>query len=75
MLPAGLSPEDAATARETLGGAVSVAESLGGPAGRSLLESARASFDSGVVLTSGIGVALMVFAVVLALVSLRKARS
>jgi DHA2 family multidrug resistance protein-like MFS transporter len=75
VLPAGLSPEDAATARETLGGAVSVAESLGGPAGHSLLESARASFDSGVVLTSGIGVALMVFAVVLALASLRKARS
>jgi DHA2 family multidrug resistance protein-like MFS transporter len=75
VLPAGLSQEDAATARETLGGAVSVAESMGGPAGRSLLESARASFDSGVVLTSGIGVALMVFAVVLALVALRRARS
>ena len=74
-LPAGLSSQDADTARETLGGAVSVAESVGGPAGASLLESARASFDSGVVLTSGIGVGLMALAIVLALVSLRRARS
>jgi DHA2 family multidrug resistance protein-like MFS transporter len=74
-LPAGLSPEDAATAHETLGGAVSVGESIGGPAGYRLLESARDSFDSGVVLTSGIGVGLMVLAIVLALVSLRKVRS
>jgi DHA2 family multidrug resistance protein-like MFS transporter len=74
-LPAGLSTEDAATARETLGGAVSVGESIGGPAGYRLLESARGSFDSGVVLTSGIGVGLMALAIVLALVSLRSARS
>jgi DHA2 family multidrug resistance protein-like MFS transporter len=74
-LPAGLSSQGADTARETLGGAVSVAESVGGPAGAALLESARASFDSGVVLTSGIGVGLMALAIVLALVSLRRARS
>ena len=74
-LPAGLTDENAATARETLGGAVSVAESIGGPAGYRLLESARESFDSGVVLTSGIGVGLMALAIVLALVSLRRARS
>jgi DHA2 family multidrug resistance protein-like MFS transporter len=74
-LPAGLTDENAATARETLGGAVSVAESIGGPAGYRLLESARESFDSGVVLTSGIGVGLMALAIVLALVSLRRVRS
>jgi DHA2 family multidrug resistance protein-like MFS transporter len=74
-LPAGLTDENASIARETLGGAVSVAESIGGPAGYRLLESARESFDSGVVLTSGIGVGLMALAIVLALVSLRRARS
>jgi DHA2 family multidrug resistance protein-like MFS transporter len=52
-----------------------VAESIGGPAGYRLLESARESFDSGVVLTSGIGVGLMALAIVLALVSLRRVRS
>jgi DHA2 family multidrug resistance protein-like MFS transporter len=52
-----------------------VGESVGGPVGEGLLESARAAFDSGVVLTSGIGVGLMALAVVLALVSLRNARS
>lgn len=63
------------TAQETLGGATEVASHLGGPAGAQLLESARSAFDSGVALTSGIGVVLMIFAAIMALRTLRDAES
>lgn len=72
-LPAGLSPEQAVTATETLGGAVNVASSLPVSAGGQLLDSAFHAFDSGVGVTSGIGAALMVFAAGLAFWSLRRA--
>ncbi|MGK4188388.1 MFS transporter [Rothia koreensis] len=62
-------------ARETLGGATDVAAHLGGPAGESLLHSARAAFDSGVGITSGMGVVLMLGAVLMALRTLRDAKS
>ena len=52
-----------------------VAAHLGGPAGESLLHSARAAFDSGVGITSGIGVVLMLGAVLMALRTLRDAKS
>lgn len=74
-VPAGFSAEQADAASQTLGGAVSVAGSAGEPLGEALLESARQAFDSGVVLTSGIGCILMVLAVGLALFTLRKERS
>ncbi|MHA7154317.1 MFS transporter [Arthrobacter sp. TMN-50] len=73
VLPAGLSPEQEAVATETLGGAVNTAAQLPGNGGSQLLDSAFHAFDSGVVLTSGIGAALMVFASALALWSLRRA--
>ena len=75
QVPAGISSEQADAASQTLGGAVSVARSVGDPLGPQLLESARHAFDSGVVLTSGIGVILMVLAVGMALFALRRARS
>jgi DHA2 family multidrug resistance protein-like MFS transporter len=74
-LPGSLSSAQARVAEETLGGAVTVSSQIGGEAGSALLESARHAFDSGVVLTSGVGVVLMMGAVVLALVTLRKARA
>lgn len=74
-IPAGISAEQADAASQTLGGAVSVARNVGAPLGPELLDSARQAFDSGVVLTSGIGVILMVLAVGLALFTLRRARS
>jgi DHA2 family multidrug resistance protein-like MFS transporter len=74
-IPTGLSAEQADAASQTLGGAVSVARNAGEPLGAELLESARHAFDSGVVLTSGIGCILMVLAVGLALFALRKERS
>ncbi|MBJ2121886.1 MFS transporter [Arthrobacter sp. MSA 4-2] len=70
-LPAGLSAGQVAEATETLGGAVNTAAQL--PAGNAaaLLESAFSAFDSGVILTSGIGAVLMVLAAGLGWWSLR----
>lgn len=74
VLPDSLTVEQATQARDTLGGATAVANQIGGADAEALLSSAHIAFDSGVAVTSGVGVVLMVFAVVLALVSLRKAR-
>ena len=74
VLPRGLSSADEAAARETLGGALGVAESLPGTVGDALAESAKHAFDTGVVWTAGVGAVLMVGAVVLALRTVRSAR-
>ncbi|MFJ8893359.1 MFS transporter [Leifsonia sp. NPDC102414] len=74
VLPDGLTAAQAHAAGETLGGATTVAGQLPSALGEQLLASARAAFDSGVALTAGIGVALMVAAAVLAVVSLRTVR-
>ena len=75
MLPESLSPEQQAAAGETLGGAVETAQNLPADVAAPLLETAKAAFDSGVVVTSAIGVAVMLFAAVLSAVLLRRARS
>jgi DHA2 family multidrug resistance protein-like MFS transporter len=75
VMPAGLSGADETAARETLGGAVEVASGLPGSAGDELLASARAAFDSGVVATSWVAVALMAVAIAVTLVTLRRARA
>ncbi|WP_043670585.1 MFS transporter [Clavibacter michiganensis] len=75
VLPAGLSEGDASAARETLGGAVSVAGRVPSDVGAALLESAHTAFDGGVVTTSIIGAVLMVGAIVISLTSLRRASS
>ena len=65
-IPAGV-PDDAREAsRETLGGAVDTAGTLPGQLGEALLDSARRAFDSGVLITSLIGVVLMLAAAVMA---------
>jgi DHA2 family multidrug resistance protein-like MFS transporter len=74
VLPDGLDAADATAARETLGGAVEVASVSPGPIAEALLESARGAFDSGVVATSLVAVALMGVAIIVTLVTLRKAR-
>jgi DHA2 family multidrug resistance protein-like MFS transporter len=73
-VPEAVSATDAAAARETLGAAVEVAESLPGATGAELLESARAAFDSGVATTSWVAVALMAVAITVTLVTLRRVR-
>ncbi|MBT2503414.1 MFS transporter [Curtobacterium sp. ISL-83] len=70
VVPDGLSGSAHTAAQETLGGAVSAAADLGGSAGQALLESARAAFDSGVTVTSGVAAIVMVITAVGALVML-----
>jgi DHA2 family multidrug resistance protein-like MFS transporter len=72
VVPGGLSSTSHTAAQETLGGAVSAANELGGTAGQVLLESARAAFDSGVTITAGVAAVLMVVAAAGALVMLRR---
>lgn len=64
VLPAGLDGADRAAAG-TLGGAVDVAEQLPAGSAQSLTESARAAFSAGMDVSAGIGVAVMLAAVVL----------
>ncbi|WP_267421674.1 MULTISPECIES: MFS transporter [unclassified Curtobacterium] len=72
VVPGGLSSTSHTAAQETLGGAVSAANELGGTAGQVLLESARAAFDSGVTITAGVAAVLMVVAAAGAVVMLRR---
>jgi DHA2 family multidrug resistance protein-like MFS transporter len=72
VIPDGLSGSQAAAARETLGGATELAESLPLSQATQLLGSAMEAFDSGVVATSGLGVLLLLVAAVGVAVSLRK---
>lgn len=66
VLPEGLAADDAATARDTLGGAHAVAEGLPADQSSALLTAAGEAFGSGVVITSGIGAVLALAAAVLA---------
>ncbi len=72
-VPGGLTPSDTLAASETLGGATQVANTLPNTPAQALLESAQQAFDSGVVITSTIGVVLMCTAAVIALRTLRSA--
>ncbi|RLP70035.1 MFS transporter [Mycetocola reblochoni] len=72
VLPEGLTAADQAAAGETLGGAVSVSQGLGGEAGAELLHSAQLAFDSGIAPTAAIGVAVVAAAAVIAFLGLRR---
>jgi len=74
VIPESVGAEGANAARETLGGAVEVASRLPGDVGRELLVSARHAFDSGVVTTAWVAVALMAVAITVTLVTLRRVR-
>lgn len=62
VVPAGLTPEQAGAAGESIGGATSVAADLPTPLADRLLESAHAAFDSGVAPTAAIAIALVLTA-------------
>ncbi|SDJ72849.1 MFS transporter [Streptomyces indicus] len=68
--PASAPPE----ARETLGGAVAVAEALPGKAGEALLAAAREAFTSGMHVAATVGVSILLVAAGVAAVTLRKVR-
>ncbi|SOE53687.1 MFS transporter, DHA2 family, multidrug resistance protein [Salinibacterium xinjiangense] len=74
VIPNGVSAVDAQAARDTLGGAVEVSSALPGGVGEALLESARSAFDSGVTVTSWFAAAMMIVAITVTLLTLRKAR-
>ena len=74
-IPAGVSSEDAATARDTLGGAVEVAETLPDPLGPALLDSAREAFIQGFEITAIVCTIIAAALAVLVAVTLRRARS
>jgi DHA2 family multidrug resistance protein-like MFS transporter len=70
-LPAGVPPEAAAIARDTLGGAVGVAQQLPGPLGLALLDVARDAFVQGLHLATGIGAVIAIVAAIMVMVFLR----
>ncbi|HQC93708.1 MAG TPA: MFS transporter, partial [Microbacteriaceae bacterium] len=75
VIPGGIPVDAAAHARETLGGAVAVSETLDPALGEQLMQAAAHAFDGGVVITSLIGAGLMITAAVIAAVSLRGTRN
>ncbi|MDD9152640.1 MFS transporter [Plantibacter flavus] len=74
VLPDGLTPAQQQAAGETLGGAATVAEQLPGDLAGALMDSARHAFDSGVGVAAWIGVGLIVAAMLVAAIGLRRVR-
>jgi MFS transporter, DHA2 family, multidrug resistance protein len=70
-LPTGLPPGATETARDTLGGAMGVADHLPGPLGLELLDAAREAFVLALQLTAAASAALAVGTAVIVLVLLR----
>jgi DHA2 family multidrug resistance protein-like MFS transporter len=70
-IPAGLTPDQAGAAGESIGGAVSVAAELPAETAGRLLDSARSAFDSGIAPTALIAVALTLAAAVIVAWSFR----
>lgn len=75
VVPAGVSESAADAARETLAGAVNVADSLSEPLGSQLRDAAAHAFDAGVGVTALIGAALVVCAGVIAATTLKGTRA
>jgi DHA2 family multidrug resistance protein-like MFS transporter len=73
-LPAGILPETAAVARDTLGGAVATAGQLPGQLGQVLLGAARQAFTQGLHVAFAIGAAVVLGAASLAAIQLRHLR-
>lgn len=73
-MPADVPPATAATARDTLGGAVEAAGQLPDQLGVALLDAAQTAFIQGLQLTAAIGVAVMLGTAVLAVALLRNVR-
>ncbi|MDQ5825355.1 MAG: MFS transporter [Chloroflexota bacterium] len=70
-LPAGIPAEAAATARETLGGAVGVAQQLPDQMGVALLEVAREAFVQGLHIAAGISGVVAIVAAIIAVMVFR----
>ena len=73
-VPAGVPAESAATARESLAGAVSAAGQLPTPLDTELLEGAREAFTTGLNIAAGVSTVLFVALAILAVALLRHVR-
>jgi DHA2 family multidrug resistance protein-like MFS transporter len=73
-VPAGVPPEQAEIARDTLGGAAQVAEQLPEQAGAALLDTAREAFIQGLQVTAVTGAVVLAGLAVLTAVLLRRVR-
>ena len=73
-VPAGVPPEAAEVARDTLGGAVGVADQLPGPLASSLLEGARDAFTQGLQFSAVIGMVIVLAVAGLVMTFLRDVR-
>lgn len=71
-IPKGVSATDGAVARETLGGAVDVAQGLPAELGTQLLDAAKVAFSHGADRTSLIGAVIVTAAVIMTAAVLRK---
>ncbi|GGD79830.1 MFS transporter [Microbacterium murale] len=71
VVPDGVPTDVSESARETLAGAYTATQDLSDPLGSALWEAAASAFDSGVLVTSLIGAALVVGAGTIAAVTLR----
>jgi MFS transporter, DHA2 family, multidrug resistance protein len=71
-LPAGVPADKAEAARATLGGALSAAESIGGPQAVELMARAREAFAQGLEVTAVIGAAVVLAAAMAAALTLRR---
>jgi DHA2 family multidrug resistance protein-like MFS transporter len=74
-LPADVPPEQASTARDTLGGAVAAREELPDPVGSELVEVAREAFTLGLKVSALLSAVLATASAVLAAVLLRNVRT
>ena len=70
-IPAGVPPEAAAAARDTLGGALAAAWQLPDQLGAALLDAAREAFTQGLHVTAGISAAVAIGSAIMAAVLLR----
>jgi DHA2 family multidrug resistance protein-like MFS transporter len=73
-IPAGVSPEGAAAARATLGGAVDVAGQLAGAAGSALLDAAREAFTQAMRTAAAVAAAVLAVTAAACAVALRNVR-
>jgi DHA2 family multidrug resistance protein-like MFS transporter len=74
-LPAGVPAEAATVARDTLGGAVGVAQQLPGQLGTAVLDVARDAFVQGMQVAAGISAALAIIVAIVAVTLLRNVQS
>jgi MFS transporter, DHA2 family, multidrug resistance protein len=74
-VPAGVPPQAAAAAQDTLGGAVAAAERLPGQLSAALLDAAQAAFTQALQVTASISATLILGMAILAAVVLRKVQA